>query len=493
MAFGDLINSKHGAIGSGALTINFTAATAGNLLIAVFARSTNSTDGTPSGWTPISGSASGNLDGSWFYKIAAGGEATITSADGASGNATGNVFEFEGPFAASPLDKTASDSSHLSSATKTQSSGTTASTTQAGEFVIAYFAADSGVTMAGTTALTNDFYKMSGDTTTARAYYCIGILVPADIGTYETTFSTSGTGDEMYGAIATFMADSGGTVYEESVTVGTSAGVSDAGNATMNTLETLGTILQNSMFENAEMSASAILSASVLNSINSGITLSQSTILNTNTALAQTNTANMNDTGTLGISNGMDAAGGMNVSDSADIGIGVETNMLNNFTVNENVSVNIENDDYSFGNVDLSDTVMIGTNAALANDNIASMGNDITLAVEDALTSSGGTSFGDSITLNAQTLLDSGTTVTVETVVVVGLNTEINNVDKVDFSITINLGQHISVLNINQVIASDGLAIAVRLAANTAVTTESNVRMKVIFCGMECSIYIGMA
>jgi hypothetical protein len=534
MSFGDLVNSQHAAIGSGALTINFTTVTAEkNLLIAVFSRSTASTPGTPSGWTPISNSSGGNLYGSWFYKITVGGEHTITSVDGASGNATGTVMEFEGPFAASPLDKTASDSSHLSSATKTQSSGTTATTTQAGEFVIAYFAADSGVTMAGTTALTNGFYKMSGDTTTARAYYCIGIVVPADVGTYETTFSTTGTGDEMYGAIATFLPESGGTVYEESVTIGASAGVSDAGNATMNTLETLGTILQNSMFENADMSDSAVLSAAVMTSIGNAITLNQaatlaasvaasptnnigmeassalsasvsaapannmivegSSSLSASLSASQANNADMEDSSTLSTLIATSADNNANMNDTAEVGITAETNGSNDYIVNENVSVDIENDSYQFGNVDLSDTVMIGTHAALANDNVSEMGETITLAVEDILTSSGGTSFGDSVTLEAETVLSSGATATVETEVVVGLNAETDYGAKVDFEITISLGQHISVLNINQAVMETGLSIASRLAANTAITTGNNVKMRCVFCGMDVNIYIGMA
>jgi hypothetical protein len=207
MAFGDIIQSKHGTAASGALTITLTtAATAGNLLLVVFARSTASTDGTPTGgWTPITASLGGNLDGSWFYKIAAGGETAVTSADGAQGNVTGNILEFEGPFAESPLDKIAEDESHVSTVTATQSSGTTAITSQDFELAIAFFAGDNGTNFALNRTLTNGFSLFSGDSTTARAYYAVGHKVLTSTGTQECTFSTT-VGDEMYGAIATFMA-----------------------------------------------------------------------------------------------------------------------------------------------------------------------------------------------------------------------------------------------------------------------------------------------
>lgn len=555
MSFGDLVNFTHGSASSGALTINFTTPTLNNLLVAVFSRSTASTAGTPSGWTSISNSSGGNLYGSWFYKIAAGTESTITSADSASGNVTGCVLEVEGPFnTASILDVIATNSTKLSTVTQTLSSGTTATTAQADNFVLAYFAGDSGTNFAAGQTLTNGFEKVSGDTSTGRAYYCLGGKNTTSIGAQETTFATTGTGDEMYGAIAVFKAaGGGGTVYEESVTIGASAGVSDAGNATINTLETLGTILQNSMFENADMLDSTVLSAAVLASINNGISMNQAATLaasvtaaptnnigmEASSALAtsvatstnnsaniealsaldtsvtaapannlsveeistlsaslsasQTNNANMEDSSTLQTFIATSANNNANMNNIAYVGITAETNGANDYTVNENVSVNIQNDDYQFGNVNLSDTVMIATQAALANDNIAEMGNTITLAVEDVLTASGGTSFGDSITLQAETVLSSGTAVTVETQVVVGLNAETDYGAKVNFEITISLGQHISVLNINQAVMATGLAIAARLAANTAITTGNHVKMKVFFSGMDVEIFIGMS
>ena len=534
MSFGDLVNFTHGSASSGALTINFTTPTLNNLLVAVFSRSAASTPGTPSGWILISNSSGGNVYGSWYYKIAAGTESTITSANG-SGNITGCVLEVEGPFnTASILDVIATNSTKLSTVTQTLSSGTTANTSQADNFVLAYFAGDSGVNFAAGQTLTNSFEKVSGDTSSARAYYCLGGKNTTSIGAQETTFATPGTGDEMYGAIAVFKAaGGGGTVYEESVTIGASAGVSDAGNATMNTLETLGTILQNSMFENADMSDSAVLSAAVMTSIGNAITLNQaatlaasvaasptnnigmeassalsasvsaapannmivegSSSLSASLSASQANNADMEDSSTLSTLIATSADNNANMNDTAEVGITAETNGSNDYIVNENVSVDIENDSYQFGNVDLSDTVMIGTHAALANDNVSEMGETITLAVEDILTSSGGTSFGDSVTLEAETVLSSGATATVETEVVVGLNAETDYGARVDFEITISLGQHISVLNINQAVMETGLSIASRLAANTAITTGNNVKMRCVFCGMDVNIYIGMA
>lgn len=214
MAFGDTVNTAEGTAASGAGTVTFTLATAGNLLIFHIGRSAahggGGTWGTPTGWTdlPNSTPGSGNMSSGGWYKISDGTETSVTTngtLEAGAWHAT--VTEYEGPFAASPLDVTADNETNIGTIVTSQTSGTTGTTAQADELAIAMFGADSAASVDTGRAYTNSFTEVifsNAAVSPGRGASIIAKKVLSATGTVESTFSTSDVGDEMYGAMATF-------------------------------------------------------------------------------------------------------------------------------------------------------------------------------------------------------------------------------------------------------------------------------------------------
>lgn len=219
MAFGDVVQAVQNSVASGSVTVTFASAAAGNLLVFCVARSTAlapaATWGTPTGWTMLTSTpdAVGNIGAAWYYKIAAGGETSVSSTESTPpGNGRGIVVEFAGPFAAAPLDVTAENESNLATVVTSQSSGTTPTTTQAAALAVAFFAIDSAINADGGRSYNNSFTEaIYADPTlnNARAAAACARRVLSTTGAYSTTFSCVDTGDEMYGAIAVFKAQAG--------------------------------------------------------------------------------------------------------------------------------------------------------------------------------------------------------------------------------------------------------------------------------------------
>ncbi len=213
MAFGGVVNVSSNTVSSGAITVTFPAATAGNLLVFVLGRSTSlavgQTWGTPSGWTdgPNTPANTGNVSGAVWWKIAAGGETSVASAESAApGNATGAVIEYEGPFAVSPFDVSAENESNLSTAVTSEATGTTASTAQADALAVGMWSADAYSNVDGTrtysNSFTEDYFPSHGFTARAAAIAAHKVL--SATGAQSCTFGCTDTGDEMYGAILVF-------------------------------------------------------------------------------------------------------------------------------------------------------------------------------------------------------------------------------------------------------------------------------------------------
>lgn len=220
MAFGDVVRFQDNSFASGEVSFTFTggAAALGNLLVVGEGRSaTHSVGGAwgpPAGWNIIqeSGINAGNMAAAWYWKISDGTETAFVSAHTNEQGNAGTIFaEFEGPFAAVPLDVSAEDATHLASVVTSQSTGTTAATAQNDELALAFFATDRFDTSDGTRVYTNSFTEVAiADGAAARATAIICKLVLSATGTQECTFSVTDTGDEMYGSIATFKKSVGG-------------------------------------------------------------------------------------------------------------------------------------------------------------------------------------------------------------------------------------------------------------------------------------------
>lgn len=220
MAFSDVVQvSPTGSSTSGEATATLSAgATAGNLLVFAVARS--SAHGLPGAvWGAITGwtagpqtqlDPAGNMAAAVWWKIAAGGETTVTTDDtNESGNWCAVIVEYEGPFTGG-FDVQAENEDNTASAVTSQTSGTTATTAVAQSLAVAVFMADNGGNVTDGRAYTNDFGEDAFANSGARASVLVASKVLSATGTVETTFSTTDTGDEMYGAVLVFSGTAGG-------------------------------------------------------------------------------------------------------------------------------------------------------------------------------------------------------------------------------------------------------------------------------------------
>lgn len=218
MAFGDVISTAkdNNATNTATLTI---APVSGNLLIAMMSvrapvGQTCVSFSATAGWNAITDQIGTQLGAGWFYKIADGSETsvvlTVTPSSGTA-SSRGAFVEIEGPFDASPLDQTAEDA--VGAAVTSKTSGTTGTTAQADELAAAFFYAESAGNVDGGRAYTNSFTEAifaDGTTNAGRPLCALAKRVLSATGTFETTYSTTDPGDNMYGAIATFKKSGGG-------------------------------------------------------------------------------------------------------------------------------------------------------------------------------------------------------------------------------------------------------------------------------------------
>jgi hypothetical protein len=164
----------------------------------------------PSGWTPgpqVPVSTGSLSSGSW-WKISDGTETTVTISMTGTSTATigGTLAQFEGPFEASPLDVTAENEASIGTGVTSIASGTTATTAQADELLVAVFGVSANQSWDnGSRAYSNSFTNVAvGQDSTNRAGSAMAKLVVSATGTYTTTMSTTDTGSAAYGAILTF-------------------------------------------------------------------------------------------------------------------------------------------------------------------------------------------------------------------------------------------------------------------------------------------------
>ena len=209
MAFGDIIQTKTNNSGISyvsSITATFNpAATAGNLLVCVhFTGNVNSIG--PANFTEaIAATDGGNSDqGAIYHKIAAGGETDITASSDGNDEHIIIIMEIEGPWEASPLDKTASAGPENDTSAE---SGTTAETTQNDEFAVV------GITQRNQSktnfASWSDSYTQRGvDSSNYKALAAATKLLSATGA--QSTVCTLTTAYVYMGMIATFKKEAAG-------------------------------------------------------------------------------------------------------------------------------------------------------------------------------------------------------------------------------------------------------------------------------------------
>jgi hypothetical protein len=201
---------------SGAATTvsrTMTSVTAGNLILVVlFGDKSLGTINTPtsSGGTPftlIQKASLTSVSGSMYYKVADGGETTITQTYTTSQFSALYCMEISG-LTSSPYDVSAMTATGNTVVTSI-STGTTGITAQADELAIAVEYADTQSNCDLGRAWTNSFTEhthvfQSGDQGGSVAKKTL-----TSTGTVESTYSTTDVGDQMMAIVATFKVNTG--------------------------------------------------------------------------------------------------------------------------------------------------------------------------------------------------------------------------------------------------------------------------------------------
>lgn len=196
------------------VTCTISSATEGNLIVTAVSTDKDCGEYTaPTGFTIIKNGTSGvSVSGGIAYKISTGGETSIEWTQTDSNDMACWAGEFSGTLSSNVLDVSSNNDSN-DDVVDSLSTGTTDTTSQANELAVAIMTIDTYSNAEdGTRSWSNDFseinyvYETSGGDTGLS----VALKNLTEIGTQETTFSTSDTGDEMYTAIVTFKVSSGG-------------------------------------------------------------------------------------------------------------------------------------------------------------------------------------------------------------------------------------------------------------------------------------------
>lgn len=183
-------------------------ATAGNLILV--AGNSDATLSTPSGFTagPNVVYAAGFY---LFYKVAAGGETTVTLTPSVNRTVAGGILEYSGIAASSPLDATASASNTGSSTAGPVTAGSTGTTAQSVELVIALTGPHSFPDSAGpnSPSWTNSYTNRVSTATSfaTGSQNCalfVAELVVSSTGAQSTSTSWTNSAQDWAAIVATF-------------------------------------------------------------------------------------------------------------------------------------------------------------------------------------------------------------------------------------------------------------------------------------------------
>jgi trimeric autotransporter adhesin len=233
-----------------------TAATAGNLLVAIIGVGSTASQGscsTPAGWSlavgPVGDTSASPIPVELyiFYKIAAGGETGITATDTVSSGISIEMWEWSSTtgWLTSPVDQTASSAAQA--ATTTPVSGTTSTTTQANELWIGAISAHKSTEITYSSP-SNGFTQETEAWGGGSAFYApnTGAFYKVVSSTGAASVSaTASISTGFGGAIATFMPSPVVQTVHSSGTSGTSASATLASTTAGNLLVALVTAAKN--------------------------------------------------------------------------------------------------------------------------------------------------------------------------------------------------------------------------------------------------------
>ena len=197
-------------------TLNFGwTATAGRLLVLTASwdkdvTSLQEVTGGTTTWTQIDYRLSGtSTTGAMYYKVAEGTETSVRLQWSNSEDISIRVGEYSGVVSVDPFD--VKSSGVTSGEVTTVSTGTTVATAQNDELAIAMMGSDSGTKTETGNSWSNGFTQVTYLTSgTADPGLSVAEKDLTAIGTVETTFTTTDSGDNMVAIVGTFKLDVGG-------------------------------------------------------------------------------------------------------------------------------------------------------------------------------------------------------------------------------------------------------------------------------------------
>jgi hypothetical protein len=198
-----LVQTNSTNTGSNSISLSFSSASAGNLLVVICAMNTAATITGPSGYSTAI-NESGDPAQGIFYKAAAGGETSASCSYSVNSTAVIHVFEYSGLHAYSPLDATNAGGS--TGTTGTASTGNVTTSHASDVLVAAVISSSSGSNPnTWTNSFTNRNSSTVGGNPSKRAAYGSSDRTVSTTGTYSTT-APVGSGSTWRGQIAAFKA-----------------------------------------------------------------------------------------------------------------------------------------------------------------------------------------------------------------------------------------------------------------------------------------------
>lgn len=171
----------------------------------------------PNGWsTPIVVKASTSVTTAICFKVSDGTEQDVTWDYTIDRDACMWVGEYSGLDGTTPDVSIVTDNSGASSVTS-QSTGTSTTTSQANTFAIAFMGTDTGINTETGRTISNGFTENHYLFGQSGGHDSMGLAIAtksiSSVGTVETTFSTTDTGDQQAGGLIVWaIADVGGAL-----------------------------------------------------------------------------------------------------------------------------------------------------------------------------------------------------------------------------------------------------------------------------------------
>lgn len=214
-------------VSTGAKSISISGISAGDVLAFVVGAGDENTtvssvtDNLGGTWTagPSSPVGTGNMRGVTFWKIAAGGETSISFTIGTGTTGQAIAVKATGFSGTATLEGSSEDESKLSTVSTSVGSGSAANSTATG-VAIALFASDRWDTVEDVSrSYSNSFTEVGFVSTSgSRAGAFAAGKVLSSAASQSTTFTTGDTGDEMYAALLVFGDDTGGSSHDVAAT-----------------------------------------------------------------------------------------------------------------------------------------------------------------------------------------------------------------------------------------------------------------------------------